>query len=152
MDQVVESQRGAPGGELPIRGPWVYSQATADRVYVVDSGILVPGAESGVVQVEWQRAGLVIAAMGCSLGDGSAAGMASLAVKATVGDWDTEVFTDGNTAAYASFAALFGPSGQMQLPMYRRVRANTRWSFFFKNYSASQTFRAQLTLGFRVKG
>ena len=77
MDQIVESQRGAPGGELPIRGPWVYSQATADRVYVVDSGPLAPGAESGVVQVEWQRSGLVIAAMGVALGDGSTTGMAS---------------------------------------------------------------------------
>jgi hypothetical protein len=144
--------RGAPGGDLGIRGPWVYTEATPDRVYIVDSGVLLPGAESGGILIEWQRPGLVIDCCGITVADGSPVGMASIGLKATIGDYDTEVFTSGSSSAYAIMGGLFGLAAERRYQLYRRVRAATKWTMYFKNFHATNTYQAKVHLSFYVKG
>src|SRR5688500_17112112 len=115
MDPDCEELPGFPGinvaGSIP--GQWLRPVPGADRVLVVSGFAEIAAAGTGVVQrVTWQYPGLVVACLGCASGVGSDAGLASLAVRITIGDGQEEVITTGEAAGFVELMNLHGRSHQ----------------------------------------
>ncbi len=113
-----------------------------DKVICVaaQASLAAATTQAAATVMEFQADGEICTLMGSIDGDGVGAGMSAIKVKITINDSNEEVITNGQTGDYVPLAQLFGPTGHREFPIYRRVRAGTKWNFQFKNVSTGTAY------------
>lgn len=131
-----------------IAGPWGRLLPGFDRVFRVSgfSSLAVGGTAS--LPFTWQQPGLVVAMLGCALGDGSDAGLASLSLQITVGDSNEAIFSNGMAGDYVPLMNIQGKSLQ-PAPVMRRVHMSEVWTVQFKNNSGTTAYTPEIAFHFR---
>lgn len=145
----VQHKPGDRAYRVPTRGFELVNRLNADAWYNVKSGAMGPGTLSAVITLEWLTPNHIIELSGCTLGDGTPAGMASVGVQIRNQATNEEVFQSGTAATFVPFADLFGLEGCRTMPAARRVNVNDKWVITFNNAHAANTYTASLTFAAR---
>lgn len=138
------AQAGKGGFVRPLEAP--------DRVMTVAglASIAAGGTGTGVT-FTWQYPGFVLSMLGCALGDGSDAGLASLGLQLTVGDANESVFSNGAAGAFVPLMNIHGRSMQPFL-LRRWVHQSEIWTIQFNNSHSANAYVPSLAFHFRRKG
>jgi hypothetical protein len=91
------------------------------------------------------KLGLILGWRGTTVADGSAAGLASMAVRLEI-DGAENMITDGTSPAFGNFDCLFPRNGGF-MPLYREFSPGTNLQFYFRNLHATNTYTAAVALG-----
>jgi hypothetical protein len=139
-----------PGDAMP--GYIVHPQEAPSNILKVSG--LGSVTHGGVVVVNatynFQESGEVVGLGLTTQGDGSAAGLASLALRIQVGPKLEEVVNNGVSFDYACFAALVGTSSFQTFLMRRYVYVHENWTFYVKNFSAGTDYTPEVCMFFRA--
>lgn len=120
-----------------VAGQWLLPMPGADRLFRVSGFAAIAPAGTQSLTFRWQYPGLVTALMCHDLGTvaatgGTDLGLASLALRLTVGDANEEIMSNGNAGDFVTFMAIHGRL-QQPFPIMRYVHQNEVWTVAVTN-------------------